>query len=146
MRQTSKNNMARIAIKYDKITRQISGVIGVSVDTDLELNISEGEGFIEVPLGHPIISEQLNWKIKELPDKTVELLRKPQEIIDKEEADEKKTRIRQMLEGKIYQESPVDFLLQELNVLRVKAKELPLTKEQLQVGIEKIIQDKLKEI
>lgn len=138
--------MAKTAVRYDLITKRIKGILGVSVDSDLILNIRDGEGLIEVPLGHPIVGEQLNWELKELPDKTVELARKPQEIIDKEEAEEKAKRGRWQREAGIREEAPSDFLLQELNVLRVKAKELPLTKEQVQAGIEKIIQDKLKEI
>lgn len=138
--------MTKTAVRYNRSTKEIVGILGVSVDSDLDLNRREGEELLEVPLDHSIIGEQLNWKIKELPDKTVELVRKPQEIIDKEEAEEKAKRERWRQETKIYDEAFTDFLLQELNVLRIKAKELPLTKEQIQAGIKKIISDKLKEI
>lgn len=102
----------RKAVIYDTSNQEIKGIVAVSVDDDLVLNIPPGHEAIEIGSNHKIETEQKNWRIR-----AGKLQRNPQAEIDVEEAKEKKQRIQRI---EIARNSVHLPLLREVNELRAK--------------------------
>mgnify|MGYP001589059943 CR=1 FL=1 len=131
----------KTAVKYNKATEAITGIIHVSVDDDLALNVADGEEIVEISQEHPCVGEQLRWEIK-----GGNLIRKPQDVIDQEElAAKTQDALRKKIVA-IRAEAPMSLWLGEINVLRQKAGLTLLTEAEMKSKIESIVKQKLKEI
>ncbi|MCQ4575428.1 MAG: hypothetical protein NOU37_09320 [Candidatus Brocadiales bacterium] len=118
----------KTGIRYNS-DNVILGIVQVTKDSDLELNIQEGENLIEVPNDHPILGEQSSWHIKPLGPTGISLRRKPQKIIDAETTKEKAEKDEQRKASEGQQPITLDLFLKEFNELRAAMGKPPITKE-----------------
>lgn len=121
--------MAKTGIKYNLETGKILGIIEVSFDSDLELNIDYGQGMVEVSHNHPIKNEQKNWYIEKDPNSFGgKLKRRPQIEIDKEEIKEKEHKTKLESFAQKTKDIEIEVLLEFINQVKLG---LPITLEDI---------------
>lgn len=126
----------RSIVKFDKVTGTIESKIQVSLDSDLTLNIKEGEEYIEIPPNHPVLHEQSKWQVVES-----KLIRKPQTEIDAEEKRQKESEeLRKKLGDKEQGEFPFAHLLAEINAERATLNKQPISLEQALSNVKKVME------
>lgn len=130
----------RTAVIFNLVTKEIKGIIRVSQDSDLPLNVKASEGHIEIPFTHAVCLEQNCWEIKENQGKA-ELVRRPQATIDAEQAIEgarrEVTQKREIARPDLF----FELLIEYVNEVRQKLNLPTLTLTELKAKMEERIKE-----